>query len=310
MFSRPEIALLTRVLGRTDALFSAPRVYTNPCTCLPNPAWAATVERRADFPSRGIEFKTPGTAAEAKASERRLGGLQAAGYITIDIRGGRRAGVRLTQQGDTVARYFAAETMLREAWPVLERIGELIRARVCLKCLVREDDLAAVDYGSDGISRKLSDLEMDLLPLKAAGLVDDTADSEGRVWYNLTPAGVRALSGERPTEPDDLPPYESGWCDEHTELHEHYLAERLTWKPQRPGHVIIPVPCGVGPERTWKSLVRRKAEEKEAPRRPARRRKGGRPKKAGAEKGRANCPTNSSRANCPKPIQVEAGPDA
>jgi hypothetical protein len=172
--------------------------------------------------------------------------------VTIATKSGRRFGVKLTPHGDDVARWFAAEPLLHECWPTLLRIADPIAAGVCRGCIVREDDLAQTEYSEPDVSAKLTDLELHLLPLKAAGLVDDTADREGRVWYSLTTSGRAALRGPAPAMPADLPPYVSDWCDLHTETVDEALRGRMSWTPETRTLVIVPVSCGVSPAKSWR----------------------------------------------------------
>jgi hypothetical protein len=253
MLKQREITILIEVLAKTDVLFSCPRVYSNPARCLPPKAWAGVAERRAAFPTKGVEFLAAGAVNQRKEIERQLGDLQTAGYLDVFTKTGRRSGVKLTDQGDDVARYFAAENLARDSWHLLARMAALVAAGVCRDRLIREDDLAATDYGSADAPRKLLDIEADLLPLAARGLVDDTADAQGRVWYALTDLGVKAADRPSP-ELATLPAYKVGFCDRHSRLVEQGILDRLEWRPLNASQVVVPVSCGIGPAKSWREL--------------------------------------------------------
>jgi len=254
MLDAPDISILVEVLALTDALWLPPRVHGPPATCLPPAAWTATAERRSRFFDAGVPYVARGTVSQRKDAERRLGALEAWGLLTVHSVTGRRTGVRLTRHGDDIARWLTASPMLCESWFWLHELAALLAAGACRGLLVREDDLARVDYGSPDTSPALLTLEYDLLALKAAGLLDDTADQQGRVWYSLTGRGRAALAGSPPL-PTDLPPYDGRWCDHHTERVEALAAERLTWRPAVPSGVVVPQSCGVAPARSWHDVL-------------------------------------------------------
>ena len=202
-----DFLLLIDVLARTDALFSPPRAFTGPPTHLPGDAWSAVEERRAAFESRGVDFIAGGAVADQKRAERQLAALQSKQLLAIAVRGGRRAGVKLTDAGDDLARFHTALKLRHQAWPVLKRMAMLIKCGVCYGALVREDDLARTDYGSADITDKLIDLEDNLYPLKAAGLVNDACDAKAHVWYRLTETGQWAVKVAPPKKPRGLGEY-------------------------------------------------------------------------------------------------------
>jgi len=250
----PEIAILTDLLARTDALFTPPRVYGDETACLPfATVWPAVVERREVFFTQGIDVPFAGSAAARKESERLVGRLASMRLVTIGSKSGRRVGLRLTRRGDDVTRWLAAVPMLYEAWPLLERVHTIAEATGYH--LVRETDIADTDYDQPDVSAKLSNLLDMLLPAKAAGLVDDHADMNGRCWYGLTLSGRKWLDGPAPSPPNYLPEYPGPqWCDLHTRLLRRYEAERLGWQPKHQGHIVIPLSAGLGPSTTWRDL--------------------------------------------------------
>ena len=261
-----EIDILVHVLALTDALWSAPRIFSNPATCLPQDAWAAVTERRSAFESAGLSFHVGGNTQQRKESERLLGDLESKSLLALFNRSGRRWGVRLTEAGDDIARWFAAEELAYESWPQLAELRRLVAAKCSRGPLVREDDLAKVTYGTKDANGKLFDLEAAFLPLKARGLIDDAADRQGHCYYALTSSGEAAAVGPRPTKPK-LPEYQTGYSDTHTELVEEYRTERITWKPGRAGAIHIPLSCGIGPDRSWKDLERAATARRRKPKR-------------------------------------------
>ena len=253
MLTKPEISILIDVLARTDALFGIPRTY-NPSSCLPPHCWAAVAERRAAFVAEGIHVVTSGNAQSRKEAERLFGELQTRGLLVVFSKSGRRIGVRLTVGGDNIARHFACQPLLHESWPWLAEIAGLVAAGVSWHQSVRETDIAGCEYGDAEISGILSNLEMSLLPLAAAGLVRDNCDRRGRVWYALTSAGESAATQPAPETPE-LPPYSDKFWSKHSTLEKRYLAERLTWEPSRPNSIFIPMSCGIGPTKTWRDIA-------------------------------------------------------
>ena len=255
MLDDAKIAFLDDLLARTDALFLPPRVWANPATCLPNAAWAALEEGRHGFFRTGLSVPFSGDSAARKTGERLVESLEADRLVQIYRRNGRRAGLRLTRHGDDVARWFGATNQLIDSWVWLLRLESLIAGAVCHAGgrLVREDDLAAVDYGTNEAVQALRNLENNLLPLAAAGLVDDTCDMKGHVWYLLTKRGVAAIAKGCPM-PLAMPEFRPGYGVMHCELLERFLAERLTAQGS-PGHVVVPWPARFSPTRSWHDVV-------------------------------------------------------
>jgi hypothetical protein len=256
MLTADTTAVLIEILAATDAIWSPPRVFSNPAGHLPNPAWAALIERRQLFAAAGVDLVYSGTSSERNLASRRLAQLQSAGLVEVATHSGRRVAAKLTRRGDDIARWLAAEPLVCESWRWLRLLAALVEAGVSIGPQVREDDLARTDYGSADASRKLLDVETDLLPLKVAGLVADNSDANCRVWYSLTAAGELAATRRAPAMPRDLPAYRSadGWCARHSELFEAQVDERTTWRPEKTNLVVVPMSCGVGSERTWRQL--------------------------------------------------------
>lgn len=252
-FDSDDFAILADILARINATWLPPRKYNTGDAALDNRTIVAILERRRAAKARGVPYVARGSSQQAKATERRLNAMQAAGFLVIRSRGRVRE-VRLTDRGDDWARFVTAEPMVSEAWPWLSQIEALQAAGISAGPIVRETDLARVAYGSPE-RRRLIDLEYVLLPLKAAGLVDDATDVAGRVFYSLTPHGRRAVAGPPRRPAPDLPPYPgSTWCDLHDELLRQYEAERLDWRPDSTGEVYIPLPVSGPPYATWRDV--------------------------------------------------------
>ena len=254
MLDDAKIAFLDDLLARTDALFLPPRVWVAPVTCLPNSAWTAVEERRHDFFRTGLSSPFSGDAAARKAGERLVEGLESDGLLKICKHGGRRVGLRLTQNGDDVVRHLTAQNLLLESFVWLLRMECLIAAEVSVgRYMVLENDLAAVSGCNEATTQALWNLERYMLPLQAAGLVDDTCDMAGHVYYCITKKGIAAAAKGCP-EPRNLPEFRPGGGDRHEKLLRRYAAERLNWQGS-PGHVVIPWSCGEGPKRSWRSVA-------------------------------------------------------
>jgi hypothetical protein len=266
-----DLAILTQVLARTDALFSPMRAWL-PMRLLPNPAAVAIMEQRNAFAADGVPYVATGSAQMRKAAERQLGVLQSWGLLRLGGRSGRRSGVRLTDKGDDFARWFCCVPMYFEAFErCLLRMKALQDHGVCTigpgyaigvqeRDVVFENDLCGGAYGTKWGPKAIVELESHTSPLFTRGLIaEHVKGGKGWVGWAMTDAGRAAAAGEPPEHEPDFGRWEEArfrqFSDDYFDLVKQLTDDRQGWKPKQANDVFIPGPEGAGwPDKNWKTL--------------------------------------------------------
>ncbi len=179
--------MLLDVLAKVDALFW-------PCRFAGDEARQAVAELRAEYRELGLVWRVGGDAAARQAGLRELDALAAAGRLIVTRTPGRQSVfVRLPAAVDTELRRQVCLADYDAALGLLGWLGSEIDAGHGLghggRTWVRETRLAGVEYGGPDCGRILGAQAECMLPLLVRGLADSNADSLGRVWYALEPAG-------------------------------------------------------------------------------------------------------------------------
>jgi hypothetical protein len=110
---------------------------------------------------------------------------------------------------------------------------------------VPETAIVGRQYDAPDIKLFLVDLEYRLLPYLVDGVLDSNADSEGAVWYRLV-----GEIGKPPRALENLNAPDDDLCDLYQKSLDYHLALRCDWAPRRLSEIHIPMPTGVGPEKT------------------------------------------------------------
>jgi hypothetical protein len=254
---------LIRLLATTDSAFMPARQWL-PLRLVPDRVLAAINQRRAEYLLDGVAMIGRGSAASRKSTERRWSRLESHGLIVITVKGGRQSGVKLTAAGDSTARTLAGLPTARDSWRLLARIGGLIDHGCAIKSpyhrgqsFVREDHLGLTGYSDREIAKTLIDLEIQLMPLLCRGLVCQSINGAGHWYLGLTPDGITGLNQPPPCLPANLPPYPGPrwWCDAYFELCDEIMASRESWRPPKANDLSIPLPEGIGPQRSFADLA-------------------------------------------------------
>ncbi|MCX7424829.1 MAG: hypothetical protein NTW96_04280, partial [Planctomycetia bacterium] len=196
------------------------------------------------FQTGGVVLPSAGDATARKAMERAVGDLVAAGLVTV---GGkiRRNVVKLSEAGDWLARAIVGQPDAGEVYALVVEVAGLGGGDD--DRWVSEFQLANVPNYRDEIHRKLIEVEDQALPALVRGWLESNSDRAGHAWYQLLPAGRRALEHPEPVEPPRLP-------DGDPDARRFYIAtvederERLrTAKPGNPKEIgEIPLSCSTG----------------------------------------------------------------
>jgi hypothetical protein len=230
--------ILLTILAKTDAFFWPIRNHQVPGRVL-------FYERRRDFLSSGIPWRSGATSERArKGSQRELEALAAGGLVTLyNPRGGRVCGVRLTPVTDDTLR---RQIGLADYAAALPGLDELYRRRDDpegfdgLGCglpagrrgreaglpWTSEESLTGIRWGDNEKRQAYCLLTEKFFPLLWRGLVKSNASVQGHVWYGLTTAGYelaqqRAASGQATAKfPPPVP-------DGDPDAYEFYHAARI-----------------------------------------------------------------------------------
>jgi DNA-binding PadR family transcriptional regulator len=161
--------------------------------------WAAGWDLRWNYPKSGINWRstTKASPSARKTDERLLKHLETSGYILRIQPRGKMTGVRLTAEGDDAARAMIGLPTLHTSHlaSLATRPGRWVP-----EC--------AVDGRPWG--ERLLELEDELLPLAVRAWVESNADAHRKVYYRVTPAGLKAAkdppkaTGPLPTLNEDL----------------------------------------------------------------------------------------------------------
>jgi hypothetical protein len=178
--------MLLDILAKTDALFW-------PCRSKDTEARRAIAELRTEYRELGLAWRVGGDSATRQAKLRELEALAETGRLVIARTPGRQSVfVKLPDAVDTELRRQVCLADYDAAWGLLGWIKSEADAGRCYvfgKRWVRETHLAEVEYGSPDTGGTLGFYAECMLPLLVRGLAVSNADSQGRVWYALTPAG-------------------------------------------------------------------------------------------------------------------------
>ncbi|MCX7424382.1 MAG: hypothetical protein NTW96_01890 [Planctomycetia bacterium] len=232
-----------QILGLTDAAFCPMREADwHP------PAPGNIYHARHTYPTDGVRILVEGDGADQKRTERTVHDGIAMGLIVPTVKRLRRTGLRLTDLGDWLTRAIVGQPDAGEAYRL---VVEVARLGGDDDRWVSELTLAGVPGYSDGIKRKLVEVEDNALPALVRGWLESNSDRYGHAWYRLLPAGRRALEHPEPVEPPGLP-------DGDPDARRFYIAtvederERLrTAEPGNPKEIgFVPLPCSsVNPTR-------------------------------------------------------------
>ena len=242
-----ELLELVELLARTDATCWPFRLHGSASY----DAYAAVRERIESLHASGLPIGASGeNAAGRKQRERRLDDLCKTGFLVAYVRGGRRIGFRLPIEAQEHLRWRAlVKPTARESWPLLKRLASVPDSQRN-GGHVAETTLAGCDYRDKKAGGRLWELERDITPLLAVGLVSWASDFAGRIGYALTDAGRRTMR-KKPPPPPMLPKFAGAERVLGDRLHEAYLAtfdavqaERATWQRQR--REVVPIPLGAG----------------------------------------------------------------
>lgn len=209
----PEIELLVQILAQTDALFTP---YRQPRDA----AWAHIWLARWQYAKTGIAWRAGGNQTARKSVQRLLQRLRSAGLVQTFTAGGRTYGVRLTMQGQHVARSLADLYGLSDALRTLIRLHVL---RDAPESSVPESSIDHVDSRpwlpevsftspaglgwGDGHSAELAEVMFQFAMPQSLGWAEYNSDVDGHVRFRLTPDGLAIvqLKTKAPTTPPDLP---------------------------------------------------------------------------------------------------------
>jgi hypothetical protein len=244
--TRNQESTLVQILAQTDALFYPHRMQDHNLR-----AACAIHERRCAFARRGVDLVIGGDAPRRLVGWRELQALQSAGFIK-QHRLAKRIGVSLTEKGDDIARALSAGVLARQVVMLLEHIEfikEVFQGRGNCGFILETHLIKwGADYGDPGMMN--SDLDQRanfLLPLLARGWIQSFGDMLGRIGYRTTELG-RAQTG-RKWPRTRLPRADQILVDEYENLFDDVLAERESWKPSSPTHLLIPLGAGSWPKR-------------------------------------------------------------
>lgn len=205
--------ILIGTLAASDAIWSVDRQFGA------TRRHTAIYEMRRDFPAAGVTVKSLTASRDAHLEAVAMKTLTDAGLIVVHHpRWAKTRGLRLTPQGDAVARRLAGWPTLRDVHPLLQRLATLARddARtmdwpapnhfgggLTPGAWVNEIVLADVPWPPPGPPSE--DLKLEtrsqaymLLPLLSTGLVASGADAHGIAWHCPLPAGIEAASRRAP----------------------------------------------------------------------------------------------------------------
>jgi hypothetical protein len=193
--------VLIDLLADTDALFRPGRFYGMPDNAMRN-LW----QRRREYVNAGMRWAS-GEATEAgrKESQRDLEQLADDGLVSLHRHQGRTQAVRLTEQGDQMARALAGLPGVGEAleWMRLMRCIRDLKFDVnwldAFRGLVPETLLCGHDWwpNTDEARDARGDVMWGLTPALSRLWVETEASTVGCLWYRLTPAGEQALDDSR-----------------------------------------------------------------------------------------------------------------
>jgi hypothetical protein len=237
----PSVELLIELQANSDALW-------NPLRRSPgdNALACAVHERQLQYRESGLALRGGGSAKGRQQHSRRLAEARKAGLLTT--KGRTHPTVKLTDLAENALSSLTARYRLTEVWPLLELVAAITEAGCTNLGFVSETDIiGAADY-DDVTSAELATLENQALPLLSRGWLASNSDVQGRVGYAITATGRKALAKGCPAE-GALPDFDEEAADLYESLFLAALAERPSWRPEHTNNVVIPLSCGLWPER-------------------------------------------------------------
>lgn len=221
-----EKTVLTALVAETDAVWSASRDVGFPHAVN---LW----EIQQEYRQSGLHWSSSAaTAGGRKRSHQALAELIQTGAVTSakSESGHRVAFVRLSDAAYDLARRLAGLPGFAAARVVLDRIAAASR-----RPAIHLTDAWISETGFD---------EQSVLPALTADWLVSRADSRGRVYYAVTPAGWRVIdSGEPPTAPAQPIEPDPRLREFYVTRLEAAVAKRATREPVAPGEVgLIPLP--------------------------------------------------------------------
>jgi len=194
---REQDAVLVRILAATDAIWKPMRQAD-----WGQPTPTVLYEHRKQFTSKGLPWHSGNpTEAGRKAEQRILEGLASAELVTLHGRE-RRAAVRLTEQGDILARALVGLGNVDAGHCSLCEVLRLQNPIASELWLAGLDNYAA----TDDCRRELVIVQDLMLPALWRGWVESNSDCFGRAYYWATDRGREMARLPEPVLPANLPP--------------------------------------------------------------------------------------------------------
>lgn len=186
-----ESKLLVALLGRVDAVFEPVGIGSR--TFL-----QSRYEAQQAYRAGGLPWRSDATSeAQRKVAERSLAKLFEAGLVVVTHAGGRSSRWRLTQRGDDHARQLCGLPPLADTRGTLfEVLRCTLDGRAFAGGLVELHTLTGLAANApDADYRAAVSAVTDIvLPLLVWGLVEETRDGRGVVFFRVTAAGLDLLT--------------------------------------------------------------------------------------------------------------------
>jgi len=243
-----DTRLLVAILAQSDAVWL-------PLRAADAGGRATIYQARLDYTSNGCRWQGDGGAGRDRTADcRRLAALESAGRLTR--RGKLKTShVLLSADADAILRRLCGLASFNQVLPALDWLACLLVAGHGRPApggpWVSECELCETAYDHPKAGRILGQLQNDLLPLLAGGLLMSNSDCQGRASYALTAEGD-ALAQTRITsalaDPDAFPPDVPPGNEELTALYYRERAaareELRTADPDDPAEIgPCPLPC-------------------------------------------------------------------
>ena len=255
----PARRLLATLLWIQDGTFAPMRTWERGSR-----ARVTTWEARGDYREGGLPFKVPGDTGARKRVERLLTEFCQAELIEMHRPGGRHPLVKLTAEGDQIAREAAGLFSLGQSLRLLATVAAASAAGFKYsddRDWVPEIHLPhtrrkPLDYRIDG--SRVYDVALLAMPCLVRGLLDTTSQLHGEGWYALTPEGQIVFDEQNPRPyARSLPEidYQALTADATKyALYSHYLDgydrrrdELKTMTPRHTGELgLLRLPGGIG----------------------------------------------------------------
>lgn len=235
----PEMAHLARALAATNVLWLP---FRHDGAGSASPA-SAVEERRAAYRLSGLTQAGGGSDAARQHLHHEILALRHAGLISF--RGRTRAAcIRLTGRGHDIAAALTGCHRLDHAWVLLRLIADLSEQT---PAWVLEHDI----IGRDSLqSSDLVALEMLALPLLEIGFLVSASDANGALGYQITLAGLAALTNGPPDVPDGVPECDLAAAEVYDTVFDQAFIERRALVPESAGHIALRLSCG-----TWTKRI-------------------------------------------------------